>query len=473
MRQPISKVWNNKSFQWMKNGDATFQRQEQFANIGAMNLRRKEIGYRGALLLAGCVLNGLSLGAAEPGPGWPAFRGPWGNGRTQSADAPQLPLNWGETNNVRWKTLIPYEGGSTPVVMDGQVWVSSATKEGNDFYAFCVDAETGRMLFEKHLFHSDTPEPLGNSVNCYASPSPAIESGRVYFHFGSYGTACLDTATAEVVWKRDDLPCRHYRGPGSSVILYKDLLIVTLDGVDQQYLTALNKYTGETVWRTERNIEWDDLDENGLPKRDGDARKSFATPLVIQVGGKDQLVSLASSAMFAYDPRTGRENWKVRHSGHSSSVSPVFSRGLVLATTGSRTVELWAIRPDGTGDVTDTHVAWRFEDKDVPTIPSPIVKDELVFLVSNKGAVTCLETGTGETVWRERIGGDYLASPVSDGDRIYFFSVKGKTQVIRAGRSFELLAENQLESGFMASPAAAGKALYLRTRTHLYRIEED
>ena len=214
------------------------------------------------------------------------------------------------------------------------------------------------------------------------------------------------------------------------------------------------------------------VDENGQPKSNGDFRKAFATPLVIKVGGKDQLVSLASTAMFAYDPRTGREIWKVRHRGHSSSVSPVFSKGLVLATTGYRTVELWAVRPDGSGDVTDTHVVWRFESKDVPTTPSPIAMNDLVIMTSNKGTLTCLETETGKTVWRERLGGNHLASPVSDGDRIYLFSVNGKTSVVRAGRTFEELAENQLESGFMASPAVVGKSLFLRTKTHLYRIEE-
>ncbi len=435
-----------------------------------MDLRKQWVGCWGVLLLAGVVLLESNLFAGEPAQDWPAFRGPWGNGQTHSS---QLPLHWSETENVRWKTPIPHEGWSAPVVMAGQVWVSSATKDGHDFHAFCMDAGTGRMLFEKHLFHCDTPEPLGNSVNCYAAPSAAIEPGRVYVHFGSYGTACLDTATAKVLWKRDDLPCRHYRGPGSSAILYEDLLILTFDGVDQQYVTALDKHTGQTVWRTDRNITWDDLDANGQPKMDGDFRKAFATPLLIKVGGQEQLVSLASSALFAYDPRTGREIWKVRHSGHSSSVSPVFAKGLVLATTGYRTVELWAIRPDGTGDVTDTHVAWRFASKDVPTTPSPVVMGNHVVMIGNRGAATCLEIETGKTVWRERVGGNHLASPIHDGDRIYFFGVNGKTSVIRAGESFEQLAENPLESGFVASPAGVGNALFLRTKTHLYRIEED
>jgi outer membrane protein assembly factor BamB len=197
------------------------------------------------------------------------------------------------------------------------------------------------------------------------------------------------------------MPCQHYRGPGSSIILYKNLLILTFDGVDVQYVTALDKLTGKTVWKTSRNVAWDDLDARGKPKNNGDFRKAFATPLVITVDGKDQLISLGSSAMFAYDPQTGKEIWKVHHRGYSSSVSPVFAKGLVLATTGNRIIELWAIRPDGTGDVTDSHVAWRFDSKDVPTTPSPVVVGDLMFMPSNRGAITCLEVETGSVVWRK------------------------------------------------------------------------
>lgn len=395
------------------------------------------------------------------------FRGPLGNG---SVSGSRLPLLWSETNNVRWKIAIPHVGWSTPVVQDGRVWVTSATEKGQDFFAYCVDVVTGRILFEKHLFHCDTPEPLGNSVNCYAAPSPASEPGRVYVHFGSYGTACLDAATGEALWKREDLKCRHYRGPGSSVILYRDLLILTFDGVDVQYVTALDKRTGKTVWKSDRTTRWNDLDENGKPKGNGDFRKGFATPLVIDAGGKAQLISVGSSMLFAYEPDTGREIWRVRNTSHTPAVSPVFGGGLVLAVTGHGDAEMQAVRPDGTNDVTDSHVAWRVTGKGVPLTPSPVVLDGLLYMPDDHGDVTCLETGTGKTVWRELIGGSYLASPIQDGERVYFFSASGKTTVIRAGRTFEKLAVNQLASGFMASPAVAGNLLILRTKTHLYCV---
>lgn len=405
------------------------------------------------------------------GQAWPEFRGPSGDGRVAETTE-KLPLNWSEADHVRWKTEIPHLGWATPVVMDGRIWLTSATKEGNDFFAYCVDTESGKVLHEKKLFHCDDPEPLANSVNCYASPSPVIEPGRVYVHFGSYGTACLDSATAEVIWKRNDMPCRHYRGPGSSVIVHGKLLILTFDGVDQQYVTALDKESGKTVWRTDRSTVWNDLGPDGKPKREGDFRKGYTTPIIIDVAGKAQLISPGSSSIFAYDPGTGKEIWKVATPGHTASVSPVFDHGLVLVTTGNGKTEMMAIRPNGQGDVTQSHVKWRFESKDVPTTPSPVVANGLLFMLGNRGAVTCLDAVTGELVWRERIGGNYQSSPIVFDGRIYCFSINGKITVLRAGREFGELAENQLDGGFMASPAVDGNALILRTKTHLYRIEE-
>ncbi len=413
------------------------------------------------------VLSVLLSGSVHAEADWPMFRGPLGNG---SAERSHLPLHWSETNNVIWKTAMPHLGWSTPVVQDNRIWLTTASKNGEDFFALCVELDSGRILIEKQLFHSDSPEPLGNAVNGYASPSPAIEPGRVYLHFGSYGTACLDAASGELIWKRDDLQCRHYRGPGSSPILYKNLLILTFDGVDLQYVIALDKLTGRTVWKTDRAIEWKDLDDKGQPKREGDFRKGFATPLVITAGGREQLISPASSTLFAYDPESGQELWRTRNLSHTPAVSPVFGSGVVLAVTGHGTEEMLAIRPDGRGDVTDSHVAWRFAGKDVPLTPSPVVLDGLLYMLSDQGALNCIEIETGRTLWRENLRGSHIASPLQSGERIYICSLSGKTTVIRAGRTFEKLAENPLESGFMASPAIAGDSLILRSKTHLYRI---
>jgi outer membrane protein assembly factor BamB len=425
---------------------------------------------RRLLWIVGVLCFSLALARAD----WPDYRGPWQDGHASAPGDTKplgLPLHWGEGENVKWKTPIPYRGWSTPVVLDGQVWLTTATEDGHDFFALCVDADSGKVRFNEKLFHSDHPEPLGNPLNGYASPSPAIEPGRVYVHFGSYGTACLDTATAKVLWERHDLPCRHYRGPGSSPLLYKDLLILTMDGVDVQYVTALDKKSGETVWKTNRSVDYNDLDAQGKPKAEGDLRKGYGTPLIIEVNGKPQLLSAGAKAVYGYDPLTGRELWQVRHAGHSSAARALFSHGRVYLSTGFGKTEMLAFRADGQGDLTDSNVIWRVS-KGAPQMPSPVLVDDLLFMVSDNGIATCLEAETGKEVWTERVGGQYAASLLYGDGRVYCFSQEGKTTVLKAARTPEVLATNTLEAGFMASPAASGKALFLRTKTHLYRIED-
>ena len=407
---------------------------------------------------------------------WPEFRGPHGDGHVVAEGGTRpdlLPIRWSETENVVWKTAIPYQGWSTPVIMNGMVWLSAATEDGHDFYAIAVDEVTGKIRFNKHLFHSDKPEPLGNKVNCYASPSPAIEAGRVFLHFGSYGTACLDTATAAVIWERTDLPCRHFRGPGSSVIIFNDLLIVTMDGIDLQYLVALDKKTGKTVWKTDRTADWNDLAANGKPISDGDLRKAYSTPLIVEVGGKPQMISAGAKAFYGYDPRTGEELWKVQHGGQGNAARPIVGHGMTFVSTGFSTPEFVAIRLDGSrGDVTAKNVVWRTK-KGASRMASPILFGDLIFMLSDQGVVTCVEAETGKEIWKERIGGDYAASMLLAGDRLYCFAQDGKTTVLKADRKFETLSKNMLATGYMASPAASGKALFLRTKTDLYRIETN
>ena len=413
------------------------------------------------------------LAVASAGPAsenWPDFRGPAGDGHV-AGDA-TLPMTWSESENVVWKTPVPHKGWSTPVVWGDQVWLTTATEEGHDFFVIALDRESGSVLHNEQLFHSDTPEPLGNNVNCYASPSPVIEAGRVYVHFGSYGTACIDTKTNKVLWKREDLPCRHYRGPGSSPIIFGDSLILTFDGIDQQYLTALDKHTGKTLWRTDRTRHWQDLDDNGEPKRGGDLRKAFSTPVIVTQNGAPHMLSVGSSATYGYDPHTGKELWKVEQIGFTPSTRPVWDGERLFTATGYGGTELWAIRTDGQGDVSKSHVDWRRAENDVPDTPSPILVDGLLYVVSNRGQLTCLEPATGEVVWADRIGGNYIASPIVSNGLIYYFNSQGGSHIVGAGRTFNVRAENALDDGLMASPAVSGTSLILRTKTHVYRIEE-
>ncbi len=452
-----------------------------------MNILRFSV--LGLLVIAlGCskAPEALSAESTEPAPSeavssepvksaqahWPEFRGPLGNG--SAVDAENAPLHWSEEEQVAWKTAIPHIGWSSPVVLGDQIWLTTATEDGSDYYVIQVNAVTGEVELNEALFHSDNPEPLGNDVNCYASPSPIVEADRVYVHFGSYGTACLDANTKEVLWRREDLECLHFRGPGSSPVLFEDLLILSFDGIDVQYLTALNKDTGETVWRTDRTTEWQDLDEEGKPKRNGDFRKAFSTPLIVESNGSPLMINCGSYTTYAHDPRTGKEIWKASNGGFTPQARPVFRDGVVYVTTGYAPTELLAIRVDGEGDVTDSHVAWRNDAKTLPSMTSPLLVDGLLYLVNNKGGtVTCLDSATGEEVWTERLGGNFVASPLYAAGRLYFPSATGMTTVMKAGRTAEILAENRLDEGFMASPAMVGSSLILRTKTHLYRIDPE
>jgi outer membrane protein assembly factor BamB len=408
---------------------------------------------------------------------WPEFRGPWGDGHVSAPGDSKpigLPLTWSETNNVKWKTEIPFRGWSTPVVLGGQVWVTTANVDGHDFYAICVDEEKGKIRFNQHLFHTDNPESLGNgaSMNSYATPSSVIEPGRVYVHFGSFGTACLDTETGEVLWKRDDLLCRHYRGPASSLVSFENLVILTMDGADLQYLAALDKQTGKTVWKTNRSVAWNDENVNTQMAREGDQRKAHSTPLIVTIQGKPQMISAGAKAAYGYQPRTGKEIWRVQYPDFSTAPRPLFDsvNGLVIFATGLTKNELWAIKPEGQGDISDTAVIWKLRTH-VGKYASPLLVDGLIYTAAEESFVTCLEAATGKTVWTERIDGQYAASPIYADGRLYFFSQDGTTTVLKPGRRFQLLAVNTLDKGFMASPAASGKAFFLRTKTHLYRIE--
>jgi outer membrane protein assembly factor BamB len=380
------------------------------------------------------------------------------------------PLTWGEGKNIRWKTAVHGRAWSSPVILGNQVWMTTATEDGRELFAVALDRQTGKFLYDIKLFQVAHPQ-YADPFNTYASPTPVIEPGRVYVTFGSPGTAAIDTATGKPIWERRDFVCNHFRGAGSSPIIFENLLLMHFDGSDQQYVVALDKRTGKTVWRTPRSIDFQDLGSDGRPTADGDFRKAFSTPQIVTVDGRPVMISIGSKAVYGYDPRTGQELWKViDRKSHSASTSPVSGHGLVFIPTGFGASQLLAVRPNGSGDVTGTHVVWRVT-RGVPQKPSILLIGDLIYMVNDTGVVTCIDVKTGESVWRSRVEGTYSASPIAAGGRIYAFNEDGKTTVFEAGREFKVLAENFLEEGFMASPAIDGTALILRTRTHVYRVE--
>ena len=389
---------------------------------------------------------------------WPQFRGPKGDGHS---DATGIPLTWSETKNVAWKTEIPGEGWSSPVVAGNQIWMTTATVEGRSLRAIMVDRTTGRVVHNVEIFRRDMPIEK-HATNSFASPTPILDGQRVYLHFGTMGTACLDTRTAEVVWQNQELQWDHQVGPGASPTLFENLLLLNCDGTDVQFAAALDKRTGQVVWKTDRS---------GVIDKPKDQKKSFVTPLVIQVEGRDVAIMTGAEWVYAYEPRTGQELWNVKHPGFSVAPRSVYGHGLLYVCTGYMLPELYAIRPVGTGALPVENVVWK-TDKSVPSKPSPLLIGDELYIISDSGIVTCFDGKTGKQHWRQRLGGNFSASPIYVEGRIYCQDEAGRTVVFAPGKKYEQLAENPLDGRFMASPAVAGKELYLRTDKHLYRIEE-
>ena len=422
------------------------------------------------------ILVRCALPAAETN--WTEFRGPAGNG---VSTATNLAAHWSEQENIKWQTPVHGKAWSSPVIWEKQVWLTSATEDGRELFIVCVDRETGQVIRDLKLFDVEKPQ-AAIAFNSYASPTPAIESGRLYASFGSPGTACLDTETAKVLWARRDIECNHYRGAGSSPILFSNLVILNFDGSDVQFVLALDKQTGRTVWQSNRSIDFKDLGPDGKPEMNGDFRKAFATCQIASFDGQLTLLSQGSKALYAYDPRFGYELWRVEErNNYSGCTRPVVGNGIVFVPSGFSSGQILAIRPGRKGEVIDANspqpgatqlqVVWKAKHN-APKKPSLLLAGDLLYAVDDNGTATCWEAATGTNVWTEHIGGHYSAAPLAGAGKIYFFSEDGKTTVLAAGREFHKLAENQLGDGFMASPAVSGNALFLRSRSRLYRIEE-
>ncbi|MFZ4987036.1 MAG: PQQ-binding-like beta-propeller repeat protein [Blastocatellia bacterium] len=403
---------------------------------------------------------------AAPADNWPQFRGPDGTGHSPARN---LPERWSEKENIVWKTAIHDRGWSSPVIYGNQIWLTTASKDGRQLYALCLDRTTGKVIRDLKLFEVGTPQ-YAHPFNSYASPTPVIEDGRVYITFGSPGTACIDTKSFRVIWQRADIECNHFRGAGSSPIIFRHLLLMHYDGSDHQFAIALDKRTGRTVWQTRRSVDFRDLTPQGVPAAEGDYRKAFATPHVTTINGRPEMISLGSRAAYGYDPLTGRELWRVEeHEQFSASTRPVIGHGMIFFPTGFSVGQLFAVKTGGSGNITGSHVAWKHK-RGVSNKPSILLIDDLIYMIGDTGILSCLEAKTGSLVWMKRIGGEFSASPIYADGKIYLVDETGKSTVIRPGRQFNLVAENTLDEGALASPAAVDGALFIRTRTHLYRI---
>jgi len=385
---------------------------------------------------------------------WPEFRGPHGSGQVDDAN---LPIAI-EESVVRWKTPIHGKGWSSPVVWGDQIWLTTATEDGKTMSVLCVDRSSGKVLRDKVLIENESPA-FCIPANSYASPTPVIEAGRLYVHFGSYLTACLDTSNAEIIWERRDIACDHHRGPASSPILEDGKLFVAYDGFDVQYVIALDSKTGKTIWKRDREIKYG--------TDNGDNMKAYGTAQMIEVNGQKQLVYPSAVATIAYEPETGEPIWTVYHGGMNVSSRPIYRDGLLYITNGSGSMV--AVRPEGKGNLTDDGIVWS-DHKSVSKKASMLVIDGLIYMNSDDGVLTCREASTGDIVWQERAGGGFAASPIYASGRIYFFSMEGVIHTVAPGREFKRLAKTELGDGFMASPAVVGDDLILRSKTELFCI---
>jgi outer membrane protein assembly factor BamB len=400
------------------------------------------------LLTALLLICRIATAAAQD---WPEFRGPGGQGHSPERG---LPLEWAESRNVAWKTPLPGLGWSSPVVSGGKVWITTAIEQrGVSLRLMAFDVGTGREALNVEVFHLTGARREINPKNSWASPTPIVEGDRVYVHYGADGTAALAT-DGTVIWKQKfDYASQH--GAGGSPVLFGGLLIVNCDGSDAAFVVALDKATGKVKWKTNRRYPSD---------------QAYTTPLVIRVGDRDQVISAGAYRAAAYDPLTGKEIWRVGYSdGFSNVPRPVYAHGLVYIATGFQQPAMLAVRPDGAGDVTKSHVAWKLA-RAAPFTPSPIVVGDEFYMVNDAGIASCLDARTGTVIWQQRLGGTYSASPVFADGRIYFLAEQGVTTVIAAGKEFRRLATNPLEGGLLASMAVSNGSLFLRTDSHLYRI---
>jgi outer membrane protein assembly factor BamB len=403
---------------------------------------------------------GLLIGGMSRGEDWPEFRGPTGQGIIRKGKPP--PIEWSPTKDVAWKQPIPGNGWSSPVVAEGRVYLTtSVPKDGpeNDqsLQALCLDAESGKILWTTDVIEQKGAlAPRIHGKNSHASPTPLIQGRRLYVHFGHQGTACLDLS-GKVLWRNTGLSYAPVHGNGGSPIIVDDLLVFNCDGGDQRFIVALDCNTGDVRWKTNRSGE-------------ADRKFSFSTPLLITVGDQKQIISPASDAVYAYDPLTGREIWRLRYSGYSVVPRPVYGQELVFICTGYDAPSLLAIRPDGQGDVTETHLAWTTR-KSVPHTPSLLLVGEELYMVSDSGMASCLDAKTGRVYWQQRIGGNYSASLLYADGKIYFQNEQGSGIVVKASQRFEQLAKNSLEERTLASYAAVDGALFIRTEKNLYRIQ--
>ena len=409
---------------------------------------------------------------------WPRFRGPNGQGISSETN---LPTKWSATENIAWKTPIPADGWSSPIVWGDRIFLTGTSDRGVSCRVLCLNAADGKILWDKKVFDQQTTRKEGK--NSYATPTAVTDGQAVYALFGSGGVAALDFS-GNIRWTNTDNKFYSRHGLGSSPILYKDLLVIPWDwsivpgpGIeektgwqipwDKAFVLALDTKTGKEKWRTPRGL----------------SRISHMTPIVATIGGKDQIISPAGDAIQGFDPDSGALLWTVKSGGEGVTPSPVLAGPDLLVTQsgfptgvpGGAAIRAVKLDPSAKGDVTASHIAWE-QRKNVPNLPSLVFHQPsgLLFGVTEKGFALCLNSKTGDPVWTERLGGNFSASPVLADNRVYLLAESGETVILEPSDKFKELARNKLADGegpTQASMAVSSGKLYIRTAKHLWCIK--
>lgn len=398
----------------------------------------------------------LALASIQAATDWPEFRGPQGQGISWATN---VPVTWGATNNVAWRSRLEGEGWSSPVVYKGRVYLTYAVPgsgSGVELRVMALDANTGRLWWDTGVFSEPTSGGSMHQKNSKASPTPLISGDMLFVHYGHLGTACLDLQ-GDVRWRQTSLKYNPVHGNGGSPIRVGDSLFFSCDGAQDPFAVALSIRDGSVLWRVDR-------------KTSAEKKFSFSTALLITNGTRQEIISPASGAVFAYDPAQGRELWRVDYgNGYSVIPRPVFSNGLLFIGTGYDKPNLLAIRPGGTGNLTASNIVWQ-TSRSAPNTPSVLAMGEEVYFISDGGIATCADAKTGKVHWNERLDGDYSASPVWAEGRIYFLNEAGLTTVVRASTKFEVLAKNDIGQKTLASPAVIDGAIFIRSRDIMFRV---
>lgn len=405
---------------------------------------------RAAMRLCLAIAFIVSVSGRTFGENWPAWRGPRGDGTSLEKD---VPVNWSATENIVWKVPIPGKGHASPIVWGDRIFVVTALEDRNQRVLLCLDRANGRALWQRVVLES--PLEKLHALNSRASSTPATDGEKVYVSFldrDKMFVAAYDFDGNEVWSVRPGVfSSRH--GYCSSPVLWKDKVLVNGDHDGPAYLAALDRATGETIWKTPR------------PNK----TRSYCPPIVRHIEGRNQMILSGSLCVASYDPDTGEQHWIIDGPTEQYVASLVYNGDLLFMTCGFPDRFVQAIRPNGSGNVTKTHVAWQIE-KDCAYVPSPIAIGPYFLGISDTGAATCYEAATGKSLWRERLGPHFSASLVTANGLAYFLSDKGVMTIVKPGPKFEVVARNDLGEQMRASPAISDGQIYLRGANNLYRI---